>query len=276
MRVLGLRGASARNLAPCRTLHEIKCDPLCQRETGVTKSALVTVAADRSATISAWRSASARPRPALDLTPTAAAKIRELMAEEPDGETMVLRVAIQGGGCSGFQYGLGFDTRAADGDDASSSSRASTIVVDPSARRTSRARRSTSSRACRSPGSRSTTRTPPPRAVAATRSRWKRAPRAKTRPTPHAGGCGSGCSHCQPPRNRLTRSRASASLAATIWIAGACAGTWVREVVVVDPSETPRSRRRRPPRRDASPGSRPPIRAASSVTRANARTSPQP
>ncbi len=52
----------------------------------------------------------------LSITPAAAAKIRELMAEEPDGDTMVLRVAIQGGGCSGFQYGLGFDTQAAEGD----------------------------------------------------------------------------------------------------------------------------------------------------------------
>ena len=52
----------------------------------------------------------------LTLTPVAAAKIRELLAEEPDGETMVLRVAIQGGGCSGFQYGLGFDTGPAEGD----------------------------------------------------------------------------------------------------------------------------------------------------------------
>ena len=52
----------------------------------------------------------------LTITPVAAAKIRELMAEEPDGDTMVLRVAIQGGGCSGFQYGLGFDTEPAEGD----------------------------------------------------------------------------------------------------------------------------------------------------------------
>ena len=52
----------------------------------------------------------------LTLTPVAAAKIRELLAEEPGGETMVLRVAIQGGGCSGFQYGLGFDTGPAEGD----------------------------------------------------------------------------------------------------------------------------------------------------------------
>ena len=52
----------------------------------------------------------------LDLTPFAAQKVKELMAEEPDGDTLVLRVAIQGGGCSGFQYGLGFDTGVAEGD----------------------------------------------------------------------------------------------------------------------------------------------------------------
>jgi iron-sulfur cluster assembly protein len=38
------------------------------------------------------------------------------MAEEPDGDTLVLRLAIQGGGCSGFQYGLGFDAGSAEGD----------------------------------------------------------------------------------------------------------------------------------------------------------------
>ena len=52
----------------------------------------------------------------LTVTPAAAVKIRELMADEPDGDTLVLRVAIQGGGCSGFQYGLGFDAQPAEGD----------------------------------------------------------------------------------------------------------------------------------------------------------------
>jgi len=52
----------------------------------------------------------------LTLTPVAAEKVKELMAEEPDGDSMVLRVAIQGGGCSGFQYGLGFDSAPAEGD----------------------------------------------------------------------------------------------------------------------------------------------------------------
>ena len=51
------------------------------------------------------------------LTEKAASKIRELMAEEPEGEVGVLRVAIQGGGCSGFQYALGFDRGPQDGDE---------------------------------------------------------------------------------------------------------------------------------------------------------------
>jgi iron-sulfur cluster assembly protein len=66
----------------------------------------------------------------LSLTPTAATKVRELMAEEPDADTLVLRVAIQGGGCSGFQYGLGFDTCAAEGDHELELEGV-TVVVDP-------------------------------------------------------------------------------------------------------------------------------------------------
>jgi iron-sulfur cluster assembly accessory protein len=54
--------------------------------------------------------------PLVNLTPLAAQKIKQLMAEEPEGESLVLRVAIQGGGCSGFQYGLGFDSGTAEGD----------------------------------------------------------------------------------------------------------------------------------------------------------------
>ena len=66
----------------------------------------------------------------LTVTPGAAEKIRELMAEEPDAGSMVLRVAIQGGGCSGFQYGLGFDTEPAEGD-LELTLEGVNVVVDP-------------------------------------------------------------------------------------------------------------------------------------------------
>lgn len=70
-------------------------------------------------------------RPTLvTLTPLAAEKVRELMAEDPEGGDMVLRVAIQGGGCSGFQYGLGFDNGPAEGDEVFEE-HGVRIVVDP-------------------------------------------------------------------------------------------------------------------------------------------------
>jgi iron-sulfur cluster assembly accessory protein len=66
--------------------------------------------------------------PPLSVTEAAATKIKQLLAEEPD--VGVLRIAIQGGGCSGFQYGLGFDTDAAEGDLAFEQ-HGVTVVVDP-------------------------------------------------------------------------------------------------------------------------------------------------
>ena len=64
----------------------------------------------------------------VSLTPAAAAKISALMAEETD--VSVLRVAIEGGGCSGFQYGLGFDRGAQEGD-FTFDCEGVTVVVDP-------------------------------------------------------------------------------------------------------------------------------------------------
>ncbi len=43
-------------------------------------------------------------------------KIKELQADEPDGDAEVLRIAVQGGGCSGFEYALGFDRGPQEGD----------------------------------------------------------------------------------------------------------------------------------------------------------------
>ena len=64
----------------------------------------------------------------VSLTPAAAAKISELLAGEED--VSVLRVAIEGGGCSGFQYGLGFDRGAQEGDHEFECEGV-TVVVDP-------------------------------------------------------------------------------------------------------------------------------------------------
>ncbi len=66
----------------------------------------------------------------VDLTERAAEKVRELQSTEPAGEASVLRIAIQGGGCSGFQYGLGFDRGALEGDHELEQ-HGVTIVVDP-------------------------------------------------------------------------------------------------------------------------------------------------
>jgi iron-sulfur cluster assembly protein len=54
------------------------------------------------------------PEAAITLTDKAAAKIGELLATQPDGGEQALRVAVRGGGCSGFQYALAFDKPKAD------------------------------------------------------------------------------------------------------------------------------------------------------------------
>lgn len=53
--------------------------------------------------------------PGVVFTNSAAKRVGELIAEEGN-EGLMLRVYIQGGGCSGFQYGFDFDENVADGD----------------------------------------------------------------------------------------------------------------------------------------------------------------
>jgi iron-sulfur cluster assembly protein len=48
------------------------------------------------------------------LTEAAASKIKELLSTQEDPQEAALRVAVRGGGCSGFQYALAFDKRKAD------------------------------------------------------------------------------------------------------------------------------------------------------------------
>jgi iron-sulfur cluster insertion protein len=66
---------------------------------------------------------------ALTVTPSAAAKVRALVAEEANPGLM-LRVYISGGGCSGFQYGFAFE-EAREEDDLSLEQEGVTVLVDP-------------------------------------------------------------------------------------------------------------------------------------------------
>jgi iron-sulfur cluster assembly accessory protein len=63
----------------------------------------------------------------ITLTPTAVSKLTELLNEE--GEPQALRIAVTGGGCSGFQYALGFDTDVLD-DDISWEQEGVKVVID--------------------------------------------------------------------------------------------------------------------------------------------------
>ncbi|QDA57685.1 iron-sulfur cluster insertion protein ErpA [Thermomonas aquatica] len=71
----------------------------------------------------------AAPRAPMDFTAAAAAKVRELIAEEGNAG-LKLRVYIQGGGCSGFQYGFEFDENQAE-DDFPIVTDGVTLLVDP-------------------------------------------------------------------------------------------------------------------------------------------------
>ena len=53
--------------------------------------------------------------PMINVTPSAAEKLRGVLAEKnlPDHG---LRVFISGGGCSGFQYGMAFENKSEEGD----------------------------------------------------------------------------------------------------------------------------------------------------------------
>jgi iron-sulfur cluster assembly accessory protein len=66
----------------------------------------------------------------VSLTEAAAIKVKELQAGELAGDADVLRVAVQGGGCSGFEYALGFDRGAEEGD-VVMEAHGVTVVVDP-------------------------------------------------------------------------------------------------------------------------------------------------
>ena len=65
----------------------------------------------------------------LQFTAAAATKVRALIEEEGN-PALNLRVYIQGGGCSGFQYGFEFDENQAE-DDLALQRDGVTLLVDP-------------------------------------------------------------------------------------------------------------------------------------------------
>jgi iron-sulfur cluster assembly accessory protein len=55
--------------------------------------------------------------PVVTLTPPAVEMVKRIRAKEGLSDTHALRVAVVGGGCSGFSYQLDFDDTSQDGDE---------------------------------------------------------------------------------------------------------------------------------------------------------------
>lgn len=68
------------------------------------------------------------PPPPLVFTDSAAAKVKELVDEEGNPD-LKLRVFVQGGGCSGFQYGFTFD-EVLNEDDTRMDKNGVTLLID--------------------------------------------------------------------------------------------------------------------------------------------------
>ncbi|AOM82036.1 HesB/IscA family protein [Salisediminibacterium beveridgei] len=63
----------------------------------------------------------------LIITETAAKQVKQMMTDEADAK--YLRVGVQGGGCSGLSYGMGFDTEK-DADDTLLEVEGIDVIVD--------------------------------------------------------------------------------------------------------------------------------------------------
>jgi iron-sulfur cluster insertion protein len=71
----------------------------------------------------------AAERPPLNFTNAAARKVGQLIEAEGNA-ALKLRVYVQGGGCSGFQYGFTFDEETQEGDTEIANGGV-TLLVDP-------------------------------------------------------------------------------------------------------------------------------------------------
>ena len=64
------------------------------------------------------------------VTDNAAKRIAFLMQQEENPEAVFLRIEVQGGGCSGFQYNYDFDTTRKD-DDIFIEKQGARVAIDP-------------------------------------------------------------------------------------------------------------------------------------------------
>ncbi len=71
-------------------------------------------------------------KPLLTLSLSAVKKVQEFFAVEPSAKGKSLRIAVEPGGCSGYSYAFGFDTKR-DGDNEVQSDGFSILVDEKSA-----------------------------------------------------------------------------------------------------------------------------------------------
>ena len=67
---------------------------------------------------------------ALQLTEKAAREVKRIISEQKISGATMLRVGVKGGGCSGFEYALGFETAANELDDIVSDWHGVRVAVD--------------------------------------------------------------------------------------------------------------------------------------------------
>jgi len=69
-------------------------------------------------------------KPTVTITQKAASEIQRVITEQQMGENVCLRIGVAGGGCSGFQYALGFDEKIDETNDLISEQHGIKVLVD--------------------------------------------------------------------------------------------------------------------------------------------------
>jgi iron-sulfur cluster assembly accessory protein len=82
-----------------------------------------------STELSTITSSPAADSPLLSLTEKAVEKVKQFASQMPDSAGKPLRIFVQGGGCSGFQYGFTFDDKKEN--DSEFDSGGVSVIVDP-------------------------------------------------------------------------------------------------------------------------------------------------